>query len=66
MIAIYRWEARRGDGNDLTPSPKKLVTIGVELNKLNKVSRIYIYIYLFIYLFYFIYFLLYEDLLLTL
>ncbi|KAL7648432.1 UNVERIFIED_CONTAM: hypothetical protein RMT77_000338 [Armadillidium vulgare] len=29
-------KARRGDGNDLTPSPRKLVNIGIELNKLNK------------------------------
>lgn len=30
-------KARRGDGNDLTPNPRKLVTIGRELDKLNKV-----------------------------
>ncbi|XP_063877797.1 uncharacterized protein LOC135109894 isoform X4 [Scylla paramamosain] len=29
-------KARRGDGNDLTPNPRKLVTIGRELEKLNK------------------------------
>ncbi|GIY75081.1 protein CREBRF homolog [Caerostris darwini] len=28
-------KARRGDGNDLTPNPKKLYTIGLELEKLN-------------------------------
>ncbi|GIY87531.1 protein CREBRF homolog [Caerostris extrusa] len=30
-------KARRGDGNDLTPNPKKLYTIGIELGKLNSV-----------------------------
>lgn len=30
-------KARRGDGNDLTPNPRKLVSIGRELEKLNKV-----------------------------
>lgn len=29
-------KARRGDGNDLTPNPRKLVSIGRELDKLNK------------------------------
>ncbi|XP_050711711.1 protein CREBRF homolog isoform X2 [Eriocheir sinensis] len=29
-------KARRGDGNDLTPNPRKLVSIGRELEKLNK------------------------------
>ncbi|XP_045583801.1 protein CREBRF homolog isoform X2 [Procambarus clarkii] len=29
-------KARRGDGNDLTPNPRKLVNIGRELEKLNK------------------------------
>ncbi|GFY66400.1 protein CREBRF homolog [Trichonephila inaurata madagascariensis] len=29
-------KARRGDGNDLTPDPRKLFNIGVELKKLNK------------------------------
>lgn len=29
-------KARRGDGNDLTPSPKKLLMIGLELKKLTK------------------------------
>ncbi|CAL1276346.1 unnamed protein product [Larinioides sclopetarius] len=28
-------KARRGDGNDLTPNPKKLYNIGLELEKLN-------------------------------
>ncbi|XP_054708787.1 protein CREBRF homolog [Uloborus diversus] len=30
-------KARRGDGNDLTPNPKKLYHIGLELKKLNSV-----------------------------
>ncbi|KAH9391392.1 hypothetical protein TYRP_006997, partial [Tyrophagus putrescentiae] len=30
-------KARRGDGNDLTPNPKKLLMIGLELKKLSKV-----------------------------
>ncbi|UYV60815.1 CREBRF [Cordylochernes scorpioides] len=30
-------KARRGDGNDLTPNPRKLFSIGLELRKLNKV-----------------------------
>ncbi|KFM66166.1 hypothetical protein X975_12107, partial [Stegodyphus mimosarum] len=30
-------KARRGDGNDLTPNPKKLYNIGLELEKLNSV-----------------------------
>lgn len=30
-------KARRGDGNDLTPSPKKLLMIGLELKKLSQV-----------------------------
>lgn len=30
-------KARKGDGNDLTPNPKKLQSIGSELDKLNKV-----------------------------
>jgi len=30
-------KARRGDGNDLTPNPKKLAAIGKELEQLNKV-----------------------------
>lgn len=30
-------KARRGDGNDLTPCPKKLLMIGLELKKLNKI-----------------------------
>lgn len=29
-------KARRGDGNDLTPNPKKLLMIGLELKKLSK------------------------------
>ncbi|KAK2712535.1 protein CREBRF homolog isoform X2 [Artemia franciscana] len=29
-------KARRGDGNDLTPSPRKLASIGKELDKLNR------------------------------
>ncbi|XP_015918895.1 CREB3 regulatory factor isoform X2 [Parasteatoda tepidariorum] len=29
-------KARRGDGNDLTPDPRKLYNIGLELKKLNK------------------------------
>jgi hypothetical protein len=29
-------KARRGDGNDLTPSPRKLYSIGVELDSLNQ------------------------------
>ncbi|XP_045460837.1 protein CREBRF homolog [Harmonia axyridis] len=30
-------KARKGDGNDLTPNPKKLHSIGKELTKLNKI-----------------------------
>lgn len=30
-------KARRGDGNDLTPNPRKLYSIGQELRKLNRV-----------------------------
>jgi len=30
-------KARRGDGNDLTPNPKKLLMIGLELKKLGKI-----------------------------
>lgn len=30
-------KARRGDGNDLTPNPKKLLMIGLELKKLSKI-----------------------------
>jgi hypothetical protein len=30
-------KARRGDGNDLTPNPRKLLMIGLELKKLSKV-----------------------------
>lgn len=30
-------KARRGDGNDLTPNPKKLLMIGLELKKLSRV-----------------------------
>uniref|UniRef100_T1JH72 BZIP domain-containing protein n=1 Tax=Strigamia maritima TaxID=126957 RepID=T1JH72_STRMM len=30
-------KARRGDGNDLTPNPRKLYQIGIELKKLNRV-----------------------------
>lgn len=30
-------KARKGDGNDLTPNPKKLYVIGKELDKLNRV-----------------------------
>ena len=29
-------KARRGDGNDVTPNPRKLYNLGVELNQLNK------------------------------
>ena len=29
-------KARRGDGNDLTPNPRKLHSIGRELDKLNR------------------------------
>ena len=29
-------KARKGDGNDISPNPKKLVQIGKQLNKLNK------------------------------
>jgi len=36
-ICIYSGKARKGDGNDLTPNPKKLWTIGKELDRLNKV-----------------------------
>lgn len=30
-------KARRGDGNDLTPNPRKLLMIGLELKKLSKI-----------------------------
>lgn len=30
-------KARRGDGNDLTPNPKKLLMIGLELKKLSRI-----------------------------
>lgn len=30
-------KARKGDGNDLTPNPRKLSVIGKELDRLNKV-----------------------------
>lgn len=30
-------KARKGDGNDLTPNPRKLSSIGKELDRLNKV-----------------------------
>lgn len=30
-------KARRGDGNDLTPNPRKLYNIGIELQKLNSI-----------------------------
>jgi len=30
-------KARRGDGNDLTPNPRKLLLIGLELKKLSKI-----------------------------
>ena len=33
----FSGKARRGDGNDLTPCPKKLVLIGDELKTLNGV-----------------------------
>ena len=33
---MFQGKARRGDGNDITPSPQKLYSIGSELNHLNK------------------------------
>lgn len=30
-------KARKGDGNDLTPNPRKLQAIGKELDKLSKI-----------------------------
>ncbi len=35
-IVINSGKARRGDGNDLTPNPRKLHSIGRELDKLNR------------------------------
>ena len=32
----FSGKARRGDGNDLTPNPRKLHNIGRELDKLNR------------------------------
>lgn len=37
LSLTHSGKARRGDGNDLTPNPRKLVNIGRELDKLNKV-----------------------------
>ncbi|XP_042207208.1 protein CREBRF homolog isoform X2 [Homarus americanus] len=36
LSLTHSGKARRGDGNDLTPNPRKLVNIGRELEKLNK------------------------------
>ncbi|XP_042885268.1 protein CREBRF homolog isoform X1 [Penaeus japonicus] len=36
LSLTHSGKARRGDGNDLTPNPRKLVNIGRELDKLNK------------------------------
>lgn len=36
LLECYSGKARKGDGNDLTPNPKKLQSIGKELDKLNK------------------------------
>lgn len=33
---VHSGKARRGDGNDLTPNPRKLHSIGRELDKLNR------------------------------
>ena len=33
----FSGKARKGDGNDLTPNPRKLWSIGKELDRLNKV-----------------------------
>ncbi len=33
----HNGKARRGDGNDITPNPGKLFSIGLELKKLNRV-----------------------------
>lgn len=38
-------KARRGDGNDLTPNPKKLLMIGLELKKLSKIINDLIPVY---------------------
>ena len=35
-IVLNSGKARRGDGNDLTPNPRKLHSIGRELDKLNR------------------------------
>ena len=35
-------KARRGDGNDLTANPKKLSVIGKELDKINRVSYLFV------------------------
>ena len=37
FLVMCSGKARKGDGNDLTPNPKKLHTIGKELDKLNRV-----------------------------
>lgn len=37
IFLFYSGKARKGDGNDLTPNPKKLYAIGKELDKLNRV-----------------------------
>lgn len=37
LLYVYSGKARKGDGNDLTPNPKKLHAIGKELDKLNRV-----------------------------
>jgi hypothetical protein len=36
IVVFNSGKARRGDGNDLTPNPRKLHSIGRELDKLNR------------------------------
>ncbi len=37
FICYSSGKARKGDGNDLTPNPRKLNAIGKELDRINKV-----------------------------
>jgi len=34
---VFSGKARKGDGNDLTPNPRKLCSIGKELDKLGRI-----------------------------
>lgn len=36
-ICCFSGKARKGDGNDLTPNPRKLCSIGKELDKLGRI-----------------------------